>query len=412
MSTLIRRLAGLPTSNRFAFEAEIGSGGMGTVYRALDRRTNEIVAIKVLNFKLSDKPTLHLRLQREFRAAHALEHPNIVRAIAFENDGNTSFVVYEFVAGSNLGDRLDKHGRFDEPDALRIITQVAQALDYAHARRVIHRDVKPDNLMQLPDGRVKLTDFGLAKDCSDSDDLDLTRHASGLGTPHFMAPEQFANAKGAGPLCDVYSLGATLYNLITGKLPFDAKTPLAILAKKELGKLVPARDIVPTVSEHVDAAIRAAVDTDPKRRPQSCLEFFKRLTSRQKTKLHPTTTPMPLRIHPAMDENRREWVRFPIAIGTLGVVDSNVHSDSVGEELWPLVVQDISSGGIKILLARRFEPGTELFIELSDAQAKSPRRFAVRVMRVKCERAGHWTHGCSFVEPLGESKLKVLLKLS
>ena len=157
------------SSARFEFQHEIGSGGMGTVYRALDRRTSKPVAIKILKAKRSENPTLHQRLAREFKAASELEHPNIVRAISFETDGELSYLVSELVEGDSLGDRLDKHCRLSEADAVRIITQIAQALHYAHQKQIIHRDVKPDNILLLHDGRAKLTDFGLAKDHADLD---------------------------------------------------------------------------------------------------------------------------------------------------------------------------------------------------------------------------------------------------
>lgn len=400
----------LPTTNRFEFQKPIGSGGMGTVYRAFDRRTGEHVAIKVLKFKLSDHPTLHHRLAREFKAANALEHPNIVRAIAFENDGETSYAVFELVEGCSLGERIETHGRLAESEAIRIITQIAQALQYAHQHQVIHRDVKPDNILVLPDGRAKLTDFGLAKDFSDVNDQDLTRHASALGTPYFMAPEQFADAKTAGVLCDVYSLGATLFNLVTGVLPFDAKFPLAILTKKQSGKVPSARKIVPGISERLDAAIRAAMDPDPKRRPASCLEFFKLLTSRRRNKDSVVRTPAPLSVQIGAKENRRAWVRFPMKVGTCGAVDVGVHTQSGAEEMWPLVVQDLSAGGMGLLLARRFEPGTTLSIELNVEPNSPPHRFPVRVQRVQQDRAGHWIHGCAFVSPLTDTGLLEVLR--
>ncbi|CAN5383186.1 hypothetical protein BH11PLA2_BH11PLA2_07870 [soil metagenome] len=401
----------LPSSKRFEFREPIGSGGVGTVYRAFDREQKELVAIKVLKQKLSDHPTAHLRLAREFRAAHELEHPNIVRAIAMENDGNISFVFYELVEGISLGDRIDEQGPFSEAEAVRIMTQVSQALHFAHQHQVVHRDVKPDNILLLPDGRVKLTDFGLAKDYSDSDDQELTRAASGLGTPHYMAPEQFSDAKNAGPLCDVYSLGATLYNMLTGKLPFDAKSPLAIYTRKETGGALSVRSLAPQVSESVEVAIRTAVDPVPVRRPASCLEFFKLLTSPVKTGHDLTATPRPLMpTQIRMDANRRMESRFPMKLGTVAVVDTGVHSESGSEEHWPLVVQDVSVGGLKILLARRFEPGSTLSIEMLDGQSRKPVRIPVQVLRARRDRGGHWIHGCSFVKPLSTADLKRLLK--
>ncbi|HEY2785619.1 MAG TPA: serine/threonine-protein kinase, partial [Fimbriiglobus sp.] len=154
----------LPQSEQYEFQERIGAGGIGTVYRALDRKTGQPVAVKVLKSKYSESPTLHRRLVREFRAANELEHPNIVHALALETDGETSFVVFDLVDGCSLGSRIQSEGKLAEAEGIRIITQITQALDYAHKRKVVHRDVKPDNILLLPDGRAKLTDFGLAKD--------------------------------------------------------------------------------------------------------------------------------------------------------------------------------------------------------------------------------------------------------
>ena len=237
MPSAAPRPARLPRLARYEFGQPVGNGGMGTVYRALDRSTGAHVAIKVLRTKMSENLPAHQRLVQEFKAATQLEHPNIVRALDIGIDGSVSYLVYELVEGGSLADRIDAARRLPEADAVRIITQVAQALHYAHQRNVIHRDVKPDNILVLPDGRAKLTDFGLAKDFNN--DIDLTRPSSALGTPNFMGPEQFGNAKGVDARCDVYSLAATLYNAVTGRLPFDARTPLAILALKEREPMSP-----------------------------------------------------------------------------------------------------------------------------------------------------------------------------
>jgi serine/threonine protein kinase len=392
----------IPATSRYEFEKPIGSGGMGTVYRALDRRTNELVAIKVLKFKESDNPTLHQRIIREFRAASELEHPNIVRALAFETVDDINFLVFELVEGGSLGDHLETR-RFSEKEAVRIITQVAQALEYAHARGVVHRDIKPDNILILPDGRVKLTDFGLAKTLDSADD-NLTRPESGLGTPQFMAPEQFADAKTAGVRCDVYSLGATLYNLVTGRLPFDGKTTLAIMTQKEFERYPSARSLVPTLSERVDAAIRAALKPDPDDRPASCLAFFKMLTAQGK-KRKEAAKPAPIK-----HDNRRSWVRHTLGVGTSAAIDPELHSGGY-LETWPLVIRDVSEGGIGLLLARRFEPGTELFIEYGDQSRDSSRQLTAQVLRVQPESNGHWVHGCRFPVPLAEADLEILVQL-
>ena len=400
----------LPSVTRYEFGAAIGAGGWGTVYRALDRTTNQEVAVKVLRVGLAENPTQHHRLAQEFRAATQLEHPNIVRALEIGNDGHISYLVYELIEGVSLGERIEKRGKLPEGDAIRIVTQIAQALHYAHLRNVIHRDVKPDNILVLPDGRAKLTDFGLAKDYNN--DQDLTRHASGLGTPNFMAPEQFADAKTVGAKSDVYSLAATLYAAITGRLPFAAKTALATLTKKEL-ESPSVRLLVPNLSERVDAAIRAALCPEPKDRPRSCLEFFKLLTSRSRFDDGSVDDlPPSVAVVGAPSKERRAWVRHPLDIGSCGLIDTSAvgQGDPDSEEMWPLVIRDLSVGGAGVLLARRFELGTELVIELSAGLDAPPRRLPARVVRVVPEKAGHWVHGCAFAKKLSEEELDALLQ--
>ncbi|MCI0700167.1 MAG: protein kinase [Planctomycetia bacterium] len=408
MAAAVGKSARLPSLTRYEFGEPIGSGGMGTVYRALDKTTGRAVAIKVLRSKLTESPTQHQRLATEFRAATQLEHPNIVRALEMGVDGSISYLVYELVEGASLGDRIEKGGKLGEAEAIRIITQIAQALHYAHLRNVVHRDVKPDNILVLPDGRAKLTDFGLAKDYNN--DQDLTRHTSALGTPNFMAPEQFGGAKTADAKCDVYSLGATLYNAVTGRLPFHAKTPLAILTKKER-ESPSVRAVVPELSTRIDEAIRAVLRPDPATRPASCLEFFKRLTARSRFDNDRDSVELPNPNPPGSE--LRAWLRHPLGVGTCGMIDTAVCSGGPdSQEMWPLVVRDVSVGGIGVLLARRFELGTEFTIELPTDAAGSVRRLTARVVRIEPEKAGHWIHGCAFPKKLSEKEVAELVKFS
>jgi serine/threonine protein kinase len=402
-----------PASKRYTFGDPIGSGGMGTVFRARDRNTGMAVAIKVLKATLAENPMMHHRLAQEFRAATQLEHPNIVRAIEIETDGSTSYLVFELVEGLDLGQRIENAGPMPEEAAVRIVTQIAQALHYAHLKQVIHRDVKPDNILVLPDGRAKLTDFGLAKDYNN--DLDLTRHASGLGTPHFMAPEQFASAKTATVRCDVYSLGATLYNALTGELPFDAEFGLAILANKE--KDPPSvRKVVPGISQRVDDAIRQALDKNPSKRPESCLDFFRLLTARSRFDDGRDSTALS-RNSPAVsppksaEANRRAWIRHELSFGACATIDTAVFGGGEDtEEIWPLTIRDVSIGGVGVVLARRFEAGTELMIEVGTGPSSTPRRLPVKVVRIEPDSVGHWVHGCAFASPLSEDELNALLR--
>lgn len=388
-----RKANPLPDVKRYQFLKPLGSGGMGTVHAAFDRFTGSHVAVKVLHASLSESPTLHMRLAREFKSATKLEHPNIVRALDFGTDGKLSYLVFELVAGESLGVVVERHGPMSEVKAVRVITQMVQALQYAHHSQVVHRDVKPDNILMLQDGRAKLTDFGLAKDFSDNQVL--TQGAKALGTPHYMAPEQFADARTVGPAADVYSLSATLYTLLTGRLPFDAKGGVAcILANKEAAAAPSVRAVVPEVSERVDAAIRAALAPNPDRRPATCLDFFRLLTARQDI----PTEPLPL----PGSADRRCWVRHPLTVGGAGGAGV-LPTDPFSAEWWPVAVQDLSAGGVGFLLARRYEVGTVLMIELPTASGRLT--LSVQVVRVTPSEFGHWAYGCAFARPLTQVAL-------
>lgn len=254
---------------------KLAEGGMGTVYKGRHRSTGQLVAVKIVPPHMAHNPVLQKRFENEFRAASSLDHPNIVRALEYGTDDGRPFLVMEFVEGESLGRRLAR-GRLPEAEAVRIIGQAAQGLQHAHEHGLIHRDVKPDNILMTPDGQVKLADLGLVKEVEA--DLNLTRTGRGLGTPHFMAPEQFRSAKDANVRCDVYSLAATLYMMVTGELPFRSLGPLDAWMKKVNEDLPGPREVVPELSERVDAAIRRAMSADPEQRPESALAFLAELT--------------------------------------------------------------------------------------------------------------------------------------
>jgi eukaryotic-like serine/threonine-protein kinase len=265
---------------------KIAEGGMGAIYKGRQRETGQIVAIKIMPAHTASNPILLKRFEQEFRAASRLNHPNIVRALDYGDSGDTPYLVMEFVDGESLGQKIEREGRMPEAEAIRIIAQVAQGLHRAHKQNLIHRDVKPDNILVQPDGVAKLADLGLVKETEA--DLNLTKTGRGLGTPHFMAPEQFRNAKNADIRCDIYSLGATLYQMVTGELPFRSSGPLDAWMKKIQNDLTPPRILVPTLSERLDWAIIRAMSADPDRRPTSCREFVEDLTGHS-TRRVPTT---------------------------------------------------------------------------------------------------------------------------
>ncbi|MBM4071848.1 MAG: serine/threonine protein kinase [Planctomycetes bacterium] len=265
----------------------IAEGGMAAVYKARQRETGALVAIKVMPPHLAKNPVLMKRFEQEYNAARAIDHVNIVRAIEFGHEDDRPFLVMEFVDGESLGQRLERDGKLSEQEAIHIIGQIALGLHRAHKKGLVHRDVKPDNILLATDGRAKLTDLGLVKELDAG--ANLTRAGRGLGTPNFMAPEQFRDAKNADARCDIYSLAATMYQMVTGTLPFQATGPVDVWMKKVHNQLESPRQLVPEISERVELAILRAMSPDRQQRPTSCRAFVEDLTGYSTRRLTPAT---------------------------------------------------------------------------------------------------------------------------
>jgi serine/threonine protein kinase len=389
---------------------KVGEGGMGTVYKGRDVRDGSFVAIKIVSEDSAKNALLVERFKQEYRALQSLSHPHIVRGLHFDVEGMTPYMVMEFVEGESLGDRLDRVGRLHERDAIAIIAQIAEALHLAHENQIIHRDVKPDNILVTARGLAKLTDLGLVKNWQA--DLDLTRPSSGLGTPNFMAPEQFGDAKHADGRCDLYSLGATLYMTVTGEVPFRAKTNLNILKKKMQNDLTPPRQLVPKISQRVEAAILKAMRANPEDRFAHCLDFAKALTESLEVSTRTKEVDVPVveehehveKKERASSIDRRAAVRYPS-----GISSSCQPTSRVKERAWSGKVQDISSTGVCLILGRRFEPGTILTAELQGKRRGSRSTRLIRVLRVFEQTKGKFFVGCAFQRPLSDSELKVLV---
>jgi serine/threonine protein kinase len=271
---------------------KVAEGGMGAIYKGRHRETGQLVAIKIMPKHMASNKVLLRRFEQEFRAASQLDHPNIVRGYDFGYVDDMPYLVMEFVEGESLGTMLERQGRMPVNDAIKLIVQVAQGLHRAHKQGLIHRDVKPDNILVTRDGTAKLADLGLVK-TADAD-LNLTKTGRGLGTPHFMSPEQFRDAKNADARCDIYSLGATLYMMVTGELPFRSNGPLDAWMKKINNDLVPPRQIVPEIPERCEWAILRAVNPDKELRPVTCREFVEDLTGHSTRRLPTTDSSAPI----------------------------------------------------------------------------------------------------------------------
>jgi serine/threonine-protein kinase len=221
-------------AERYSLRERIAVGGMGEVHLATDDRLGRLVAVKVLAAGFADSPDFVERFRREALTAAALSHPNIAQVYDYGVDGDSHFIVMEYAEGQDLAQVIRQHGRLTPGDAVRVAEQVCAALGAAHRAGVVHRDVKPGNVIIRPDGTVKVTDFGIARALGQAS---LTDTGTVMGTAAYVAPEQ-ARGEATTPSSDLYSLGILLFQMLTGSVPFDGDTPVAI-AMRHLDEPVP-----------------------------------------------------------------------------------------------------------------------------------------------------------------------------
>jgi serine/threonine protein kinase len=370
---------------------KIGAGAAGAVYKGRHRSTGQLVAVKIVNQDVLNDPVLLKRFEREFSITQRLDHPNVVRSFACDLNADPPYLVMEFIEGESLGDIIGRRGALPEVEAIALITQVAGALQEAHGHGIYHRDVKPDNILVAADGKAKLTDLGIAKDLQT--ECGLTNAGRGLGTPHFMAPEQLANAKNVDGRCDVYALGATLYMMVTGVIPFFSKGPLlTVFKKKAWNQYTPPRELVSTLSDRVVEVINRAMNAEIAGRHPSCADFITHLTGKK---------PVPPRAESKPQVERRAAVRY--AWNARGACRA------VGAERrprWQAIVQDISVTGICLQVNRRFDPGAILVVEIEGKPSLRPRRLVARVVRLDQRSPRKWLIGCSFLRQLPEEVIR------
>jgi len=249
----------------FQIMKKVGAGAMATVYKAKQLSLDRIVAIKVLPKRLSENPEFVERFYKEGRAAAKLNHNNIVQAIDVSESAGYHYFVMEFVDGVTVYDELAKSRVYDEKKAVDIIIQVARALEHAHARGFIHRDVKPKNIMLTADGTAKLADMGLAREASDA--VAAAQEAGrAYGTPYYISPEQIRGDVNIDYRTDIYSLGATFYHMVTGKVPFDGGTPAAVMHKHLKEPLIPPDHVNSVLSTGLAEVIEKMMAKDRKTR--------------------------------------------------------------------------------------------------------------------------------------------------
>jgi serine/threonine protein kinase len=373
-------------AGRYRIDRRLGAGGMSTVFLAEDTVLERPVAVKLLAEHLADDEPFVARFQREARAAARLQHPNIVQVFDSGLDGpsHRHFIVMEFVDGPSCADLLREQKQLDVEEAVAISRDACHGLDYAHRAGVVHRDVKPGNLLISSEtGVTKLADFGIAKA---AEQTRITQVGSVLGTAAYLSPEQ-AHGDEAGPRSDVYSLGVCAYQMITGRLPheYGSLTELALKQREE--PVVPIGELRPEVSHELDLAVRVALERDPADRYETALGFAHALEAglqghqteatrrlavadadptraldataatqalRTTRRERPATPPPPApararQTEPAVDPRRaarnRHWGRFLALIaGLLALVAVGIvlaSSQGGGEEIAPVIRDDV-----------------------------------------------------------------------
>ncbi|MCC5893092.1 Stk1 family PASTA domain-containing Ser/Thr kinase [Exiguobacterium sp.] len=290
-------------NDRYRIEQQIGSGGMANVYRAHDEILNRTVAIKVLRSEFSHNEQFIRRFEREAHAATSLNHPNIVAIYDVGEEEDLYYIVMEHVDGMTLKQYLQEE-YISVEEALRIMGQICDAIDHAHANRIIHRDIKPQNMMIDQNGNVKVTDFGIAVAMSNAT---LTHTMSVLGSVHYFSPEQ-ARGKFADEKSDIYSLGAVLYELITGRVPFIGETPVAVALQHLQDDPIRPMDLNPKIPQALENCIMQALAKSPGARHASVAAFKKDcLTSLDSERAHE-----PKRVNAEQDAFDQTLVMAPV----------------------------------------------------------------------------------------------------
>ncbi|MFL5951426.1 MAG: protein kinase domain-containing protein [Gaiellaceae bacterium] len=311
-------MVGETIADRYELEELVGHGGMSSVYKARDSLLERHVALKVLHEQYSSDDDFVERFKREARSVAQLQHPNIVTVIDRGEEEGRQFIVFEYIDGENLKEHVVRKGRLEVRDALEIAIEVARGLAFAHDQGLIHRDVKPQNILLNGDGRAKVTDFGIARTV----DVDgMTQTGTVLGTSNYIAPEQ-ASGQPVDAHSDVYALGVVLYELLAGEVPFPGETFVAV-AMKHMHEPAPnLLDVRGDVPLRVAAAVDRALEKDPEQRfptmdafaaeLEACLAELDRESDGGETMVLPSARRAP--------QPRRQVSRWPIAIGVIALL--------------------------------------------------------------------------------------------
>ncbi len=263
-------MIGTVLSGRYRLEAKLGSGGMSTVYLARDQTLDRQVAVKVMHREMSEQADQLERFRQEARSVAKLSHPNVVSVIDAGEDGGHPYIVFEYVEGETLKQRINRDGALVPQEAIAYAIEIARGLSMAHARNMVHRDIKPQNILIDAEGRAKLTDFGISRQL-EQDGMTATGRV--LGTTDYVAPEQAMGRK-VDPRTDIYSLGVVLYEMLVGQVPFAADSQVGVAMKHVNEELPDVQRRRPEVSAAVALVVERATAKDPAERYQQIGEMI------------------------------------------------------------------------------------------------------------------------------------------
>ncbi len=259
---------------RYLIKDKVGTGGMATVYRAQDQVLDRTVAVKVMLPQYAGDATFAARFKQEAQAAAGLSSPYIVGVYDWGKDGDTYYIIMEYLRGTDLKSGIKSHGALDPKKVAQIGSQISSALSVAHKHEIIHRDIKPQNIMVLPDGNIKVMDFGIAR----AKNSHLTQDNNVLGTAHYVSPEQ-TRGQELGPTSDIYSLGVVMYECATGRVPFDGDDAISVALKQVNELPVPPSELNPGVDADLERIILKCMEKDPANRFQTADELRQVLNS-------------------------------------------------------------------------------------------------------------------------------------